>query len=391
MHICFLTNEYPGVAPAYGGVGVFTRTLGRALAQQGHRVTVVGSYEEGGSVSVDGLEVVKVPYASLRGAGALVTSRRLVRALLALHERSQIDVLDSPELGLASVPATFPPLKVLRLHGGHHFFAIMLGKSPRLWRGWLERRSFRRADAFCAVSAFVADVTRRLLRLGNRPIEVLPNPVDTDLFRPRPDLATVPGRIVFVGTLTEKKGVRQLVQAMSEVARRNPAARLIAVGRDTPHEGAGATTYGQAVVREVPPDIRERVEFWGVLSPERVSEVLATAAVCVYPSHMESQGIAVCEAMAAGRPVIASKLGPGEELIEQGQSGLLCDPFDPSDIAQKILAVLTDPRAAIRMGEVARIRAVDRYAVAAAAERNIAFYGSCQARRRAGQRRRPTK
>lgn len=390
MHVCFLCNEYPGVASAYGGIGAFTRTLGKALVGHGHRVTVVGSYLEAGALSIDGLQVIRVPYARLRGAGVFLTSRRIATALWKLNERFPVDVLDSPELGLAGVAKSFPALKVLRLNGGHHFFAVTLGKRPRLWRGWLERRSFHNADAICAVSAFVADVTRRLLRLGSRPIEVLPNPVDTDLFRPRPDLVTVPGRIVFVGTLTEKKGLRQLAQAMPAVVKGVPYARLVAIGRDTPHEEADAGTYGNAVAQGLPPEIRERLEFWGTLTSQQVSDALATAAVCVYPSHMESQGIVVCEAMAAGKAVIASQAGPGRELIDHGVSGLLCDPFDPSDIAQKILAVLTDPRAAIRMGEVARMRAVERYAVAAAAERNIAFYSSCQARRRAEQRRRPT-
>ena len=88
-----------------------------------------------------------------------------------------------------------------------------------------EKRSFSKAHNLCAVSEFVAETTRELLRLGPRPIKILPSPVDTQRFRPRPEVQEEEGLIVFAGTFCENKGVRQLVQAFPRIVAEAPQAR----------------------------------------------------------------------------------------------------------------------------------------------------------------------
>lgn len=75
--------------------------------------------------------------------------------------------------------------------------------------------------------------TSRLLGLGDRTVQILPNPIDTDLFRPRPEVQEQPGLAVFVGTLIEKKGVSQLIDAVPLVSKAIPNFQLLLVGRDT--------------------------------------------------------------------------------------------------------------------------------------------------------------
>ena len=81
-------------------------------------------------------------------------------------------------------------------------------------------------------AGFAAETTRKLMGLGDIPIEVLPNPVDTRLFRPYPDIPVRDGLIVFTGGLREKKGIRQLTQAMSQVIDQIPSACLWIHGAD---------------------------------------------------------------------------------------------------------------------------------------------------------------
>lgn len=376
MHICYLCNEYP--PGKHGGVGSFTQTLARAMVARGHEVTVVGIYPASrrGLECDQGVRVVRLPHSPIPRTGFLLNGWRLRQALRRIHRESRIDVLEGPELSLAVIPTAFPAAKVIRMHGGHHFFAVTLGARPRPWRGWQEVRSFGRADALCAVSRYVGETTRGLLHLADRPIEVLPNPVDPALFSPRPGTREEDGLILFVGTVCEKKGVRQLIQAMPRVVAAVPHARLWVVGRDwrDPRTGRSFT----AGLRDLlPPGLADQVEFRGSVEHAALPDLLARAQVCVYPSHMEALPVAWLEGLAMGKAVVASQTGPGPEVIEDGVSGLLCDPHDPSSIADRIITLLKDPNLRRRLGARARERVVGRFSVEALAACNETFYRRC--------------
>jgi len=262
------------------------------------------------------------------------------------------------------------------MQGGHHFFYTELGLKPRPLRSFIERQSFRRATHFCAVSRFAAERTRALLRLGDVPIALLPNPVDVARFSPRLDIAPEAGRIVFVGTITEKKGVRQLIQALPLIRQAVPQAHLHLIGRDSIDPDTGAS-YIETLKRMIAPELTDAITFRGAIPNDQIPAEIARAAVCAYPSHMESQGIVLIEGMAMARPVVASKLGPSPEIIEEGISGLLCDPHDPADIARALIRILNDPELGRRLGIAARQRALAEFALDPLVERNLAFYQSC--------------
>jgi glycosyltransferase involved in cell wall biosynthesis len=94
----------------------------------------------------------------------------------------------------------------------------------------------------------------------------------------------------------------------------------------------------------------------------------------VFPSFVESQGIVFIEAMATGRPVIGPNTGPVPEIIEDGVSGLLCNPHDPQSIAERVIQCLTDRALAARLGAAGRSRAVDFFSVERMVDRNLEFY-----------------
>ena len=376
MHICYLCSEYP--PGKHGGVGSFTQTLARAMVARGHEATVVGVYpaDREAEERDRGVRVVRLPHSTIPKTGFLLNGRRIRDALRRIHRESRIDVLEGPELSLAVVPGAFPAAKVIRMHGGHHFFAVTLGNRPRPWRSWQEVRSFGRADALCAVSRYVGETTRRLLRLADRPIEVLPNPVDPGLFQPRPGIPEEDGLILFVGTVCEKKGVRQLIQAMPRVVEAVPRARLQVVGRDwrDPKTGRSFT----AGLRDLlPAHLAGHVDFPGSVEHASLPDLLARAQVCVYPSHMEALPVAWLEGLAMGKAVVASQTGPGPEVVEDGVSGLLCDPHDPSSIADRIIALLEDPGLRGRLATQARERVVRHFSIEVLAARNEMFYGNC--------------
>jgi glycosyltransferase involved in cell wall biosynthesis len=375
MHIGFICNEYP--PDPHGGIGSVTRTLAIAMARRGHRVTVVG-YTLGraaGETIADGVRVVRLPHATLRGTGVVVNGARLSTALLALHRAVPFDVIEGPEGSFATLPRRLRPFAVIRMHGGHHFFASTLGRTPRLQSGWLEKRSFARAANLCAVSQFVAARTLTLLDQRSRAVDVLPNPVDTELFRPSTE-GVEPDSIVFAGTICAKKGVAELLAAMPAILDAVPGARLALVGRDS-IDPAGGGSYAAMVAATLDDRVRSRVTFEGAMAHAQMPARLARAAVCVYPSHMEALPLAWLEGMAMGKCVVASLTGPGPEVITDGESGLLCSPFDPAQIAAKVIAALTQPALRERLGAGARRRVLSHFCESVLAEQNEAFYDRC--------------
>lgn len=378
MHVCFLCNEYP--PGPHGGVGSFTQTLARALVGRGHQVTVTGVYprERSGEENDQGVRVLRLPHAEIPGTGLIVNGARLREALRQVHQQSPIDIIEGPEISLAVIPKDFPAARVIRMNGGHQFFAATLGAQPRRWRSWLERRSFAHANHLCAVSNFVAETTRQLLQLGNLPIEILPNPVDTLRFHPQPAEVEEDGVILFVGTVCEKKGVRQLVQAMPQIAAAAPHAKLWIAGRDWNDPQTGES-FIEKLRGMISPDLTEKIIFKGRIEHAELPALMGKASICVYPSHMEAMPLAWLEGLAMGKAIVASQTGPGPEAIEDGVSGLLCNPHEPGSIAEKIIQLLKDAELRQRLAKQARQRAINVFSVETLTERNEAFYAHCLA------------
>ena len=263
------------------------------------------------------------------------------------------------------------------MHGGHCYFKVTLGERPGRFMKWQEKRSFRTATHVCAVSRFVGETTRRLLDLGPIPIPVILNPVNLDVFRPKPEVQEQNGLLVCVGTVIEKKGIRQLVEAMPRIVEGCPCARLVVYGNDTIHPQTGGS-YTEWLLNRIPAGLMDRVTFAGPVNRDRIPSLLAEASVCVYPSHMEALPIAWVEGMAMGKAVVASQTGPGPEVLNDGVSGLLCDPYSPDSIAHAVLRFLDDPQLRRRMGSAARLRAEERFSLTALVDENVAYYQSCR-------------
>lgn len=375
MHICFITHEYPKEGQNQGGIGSVVQTIGRALVKKGVAVSVVGV---GGSIdteesSVDeGVNVYRLSGSSWSFARFVSNALRMHSKLKGIHSDNPIDVIEGSELSFAFIPKSFPAKKVIRMHGGHHFFAVTLGKKPALWRSFQEKRSFSKIDGLLAVSHYVGIKTDELLGF-DKPFTTIYNPVDTSKFYLADRKKIISKKLVFVGTVTEKKGVRQLVQAMPYILKTVPEATLDIIGRDW-NDPATGESYIEYLKTFITDDIKHSVNIVGPLPHYEVPKRLELAEICVYPSHMEAQGLVVIEAMSMAKPTIFSKAGPGPEMIDDYKTGLLCDPLDPSDIAEKIIYMLKNPKEAEHMGMNARKDILERFDTEKIIYQNIDFY-----------------
>lgn len=376
MHICFITSEFPKKGFPHGGVGTFVATLGKALVKKGIEVSVIGlNYTEEEYVEkVDGISVYRVFSRKAKGLQWYLNSKAIATKIKAIHQIKPFDFVETAELGLAFLPKIKGIQYVIRLHGGHHFFAEAENRGINSWKGFQEKRSFKKADAFIAVSNYVKMHTANYLSYRNTAVEVIFNPINSSLFQPQ-EIALETNNITFAGTICEKKGVRQLIQAFPFVKEKFPKAILNLYGRDWLFPDGGS--YMKMLQETELPQLgalAQDIIFHGAVSLQEIPKVYAKAAVCVFPSHMETLGLVAPEAMAMEKAVVFTTLGPGSEVIEDGITGYLCNPHNAKDIAEKILLLLQNPEKATALGVKARQAVLQKFEINTIVNENIAFY-----------------
>lgn len=382
MHIGFVCNEYP---PAlHGGIGSYTKDLSRGLVLLGHRVTVVGVYDPKVQAvdSVedcmeDGVRVVRLPPVRTRSARLRIIAerRRLYSWLAVAHREHPFDLIEFPDFAgwlPAGAPAGIP--SVVRLHGSTLLLNHVLHRRASRLLATAERFGIRAADYVASVSRFTGALTMELCGTPARSFNVIYNAIDTKTFSPDPAVAREPGLIVYTGSISPKKGVGELCLAMNQVLREFPEARLVLVGKYPP-SGVDTRSYPDELLETIAPELRARVVFRGALPRETgVLHHLRRASVCCFPSRVEAFGLTPIEAMSVGCPTIFTRAASGPEIIEDGISGLLCNPSSPDDIANKLLSILRDAEFADRLGREGRRRVLEYFDTGDWVARNLEFY-----------------
>jgi glycosyltransferase involved in cell wall biosynthesis len=225
-----------------------------------------------------------------------------------------------------------------------------------------ERVLTRRAARVIAITESLRRFTVDEVGLPANKVEVvhygldsLPEPWGPDPEVALPDKARV---LLCVGRLVPQKGVDVAVQALSLVRQHHPDAVLVVLG-DGPERAAltGA----------------------GVYLPGRSGDVAAwyrRAELLVHPARWEGFGLALLEAMLAGKPVVASAVSAIPEIVVDGETGVLVPPDDPPRLSSAVLELLDDPDRAASYGRAGRLRARAEFSGARMAERTAAVYAA---------------
>ena len=133
--------------------------------------------------------------------------------------------------------------------------------------------------------------------------------------------------------------------------------------------------------------VADRIRFLGRVSEENLPRVYAACDVFVLPSvsRLEAFGIVALEAMATGKPVVVADIPGVREVIEDGREGLLADPVNAQDLAEKIQRVLSDPEARRTMGRRGREKVLDSFSIERVTDQIEALYRSVAGRRPTAQ------
>lgn len=235
-------------------------------------------------------------------------------------------------------------------------------------------RTFASAGALVAVSRPVADYLDRFPAARGR-VRVVPNGVDPDRFPPDlvPSRPTDPGTFTvgFVGTLKPWHGLRVLVEAFGFVHRSDPATRLLIVG-DGPERAALEADLAAR-------GLSGATVLVGAVAPDDVPGLLASmdAAVAPYPARPDFyfSPLKLYEYLAAGRAVVASRVGQVTEVIDHGANGLLAPPGDAAALAAALERLKDDPGLRARLGWLGRMTVRDGHTWDAVARRLLEIAG----------------
>lgn len=201
-------------------------------------------------------------------------------------------------------------------------------------------------------------------------VRVIPNGVDVQRFRPRPEARTRLRRELgieaddpvcgIVAALRPEKNHLLFLRTAALVRRQLPEARFIIVGDGPERTGlelaAKEARFGEAV------------RFLGTRSD--VPDVLAMLDLFALTSHNEANPVSILEALASGVPVVSTRVGSIAESVEPGVTGFLADPGDADELARHFVTLLSDPAAARRMGQAGRAKVVANWSL----ERMVAGY-----------------
>jgi glycosyltransferase involved in cell wall biosynthesis len=248
---------------------------------------------------------------------------------------------------LAAAARTRGARVIVHGHGGR--IPGWLRSGPRRL---LARAALAAAHVVIAVSTGGADALRAALgddrvRLVDNGVEAGPPPVRRE--------HAGPPRILYVGILTERKGVLDLLRASDLLLERGHEHELWLVG-GTPDEGAAAA----AAVRDA---AGAAARLLGEVEHDEVLALLREVDVFCLPSWWEAMPLSILEAMAAGLPVVATDVGDVQREVEDGRTGTLVAPRDPTSLADALGDLLVDPDRRQRLGAAGRSRVLEHFTV----------------------------
>ena len=349
-----LVSPYDFAYP--GGVTHHISSLEHYLTQMGHTVKVIAPASK--AVSAFGDRFIPVgkprPVPSSGSIARVTVSLRLAPTIKAILEEEKFDIIHLHE-PLCPMLCT----GVLRLSQTanvgtfHAYGSIGYSVAKPFLNAILLKRWFRKLHGKIAVSKPAMELINK-----HFPGEytIIPNGVDLDCFSggvsPIDEFDDGRTNILFVGRLEKRKGLNYLIEAYKQIKQQIPKSRLIIVGPGTRLRNK----YEEQVSRNGLKD----VVFAGCVSHSELPRYYKTAdIVCAPATGKESFGIVLLEAMAVGKPVVASKIDGYASIMTNGVEGLLVPPKDEKALAQALVSLIASKSLRQQMGAKGRLTATE--------------------------------
>ncbi len=353
-----------------GGVTTHVAQLARELGRLGHEVQVLAPHSPS-RASAEAEQFIplgrSVPLPSGGSTARVSLSWWLYPKIKAVLRREQFDIVHlheplAPILPLCVLEFSHS-VNVGTFHASYSHQRLYTLTHPII------KRWQRRLHGAIAVSP----AARRYVHEAfPGDYKIIPNGIDVDHFAnnggPWPKYQDGKTNILFVGRLEKRKGLKYLLEAYSKLKWDYPDTRLLVVGPGLPDEGSYEVIGARSL---------QDVELIGGVSYEDLPRYYASADIfCSPATGAESFGIVLLEAMAAGKPVVASDIEGYRGIIEDGEQGLLVARKDGDELAKALERLIEDRALAKRMGSRGR-EMVEQYRWEAVASQVEAYYEAC--------------
>lgn len=365
-----LVSPYDFAYP--GGVVGHISNLARHLEQLGHSVKILAPATSPDTLGLDNLIAVGRPF-PIPGGGSIarislsVWKERRVKALLREEAFDVIHLHEplTPVLPLAVLGAS----QAVNVGTFHRF-----DKSGRAY-GFAKHplsHWFKKLDGRIAVSQPAYQYINKYFPAD---YDIIPNGIDVDFFSqdvpPLDAFSDGKLNILFVGRLEKRKGLKHLLGAFSHLKWEYPDLRLLIVGPGSPSKEC----YRLLAERNV-----QDVLFLGQVGPEMLRRYYRTADIfCAPATGQESFGIVLGEAMAAGRPIVASNIDGFSSLVHDKVEGFLVPPKNEEALAEALQWLIDDPSLREQMGQQGQ-QTVETYRWERIARRVVKCYHEAAAR-----------
>ncbi len=396
LRICLLSVAYP--PENTHGVARSTHSLALGLVELGHEVHVVTAGDRHRVISREGVFIHEVAghrsprYDLYRDQGLpnlaswLNHSHGVLERIRSLIVDHTIEIVDSPLWnldGLVTAIADCLPVCV-RVVTSMKQIATIHGRGSEENRilGDLESEFLDRAAGIISNSKGTVETLKEVYELD---LDRMPHfracygmvPSSESTVEACRDPGQAPPTVLFVGRLEKRKGILDLFEAIPEVLNRHPETRFAIVGSDNSREDGFWESHRMDYPKffaKKHSDCVGSVDFHGFVDEDRLQDFYRDCSLFVAPSLYESFGLIFLEAMNCAKPVIGCRSGGPEEIILDGETGLLVDPHDPSGLADAISTMIDQPERRREMGLAGRRRLVDRYSHTAMATDFVAIY-----------------
>jgi glycosyltransferase involved in cell wall biosynthesis len=363
-----MIGPYPrSLARIDGGVSAATTYLSQALAQDPDieliGVTLAGRAKTRGAVEYLGWPVEQLELGRFSVSTMFTRQRRQFDALLKRYRPDIVHAQGADAAGYLAVKSGAPA--IVTIHGILSECAKLRTDPIRRLRELVQARItehlvVERARNVVTISPYVARYYQDRLR-GR--LHEIPNAVSPAFFGiPRNPIR---GRVLFAGRISRGKGVLDLLAAASREPRE--IERLVLAGASPEKEFAAGFV---AEVQRM--NLAHRVTVTGLLDEDALVEEFARASVLVLPSYQETAPMVLQQAMAAGLPVIATRVGGIPDLVRHDESGLLFEPGDVDELCSHLRRLGKDSGLSDRLARAGKALAKSRFdarSVAAATKR----------------------
>ena len=389
MNILFLTNEYSHESlPESGGTGVFISNISKILISKGHKVYVFSLSNIDLYISDLGV-IVKIKkntlvknqiYKLLRSVTRKVSFlnnyhfklkrlevKEIAKQLNQFIEKNKlnIDIIETHDFNGISLYLNNKIPYIVRCHGSFSIFREYFYKNFNIPKLVLdcEFEANRKAKNIITISKYSQKINHELFKINKS--KLIYNGVNTSLYKAKEEVKVIEKSIFYFGNISLEKGADVAIEVFLNVIKFESNLSLHFMGIET--------NYKSELLKIIKENnIEDKVIFHGFQNTDSIIKLISSAEVVIFPSKGETFGMALCETMSIGKPVVVANIPAFNEIVTDKKSGFIANSVQ--DYSDAIQFVFENPNKAAEIGKNARNTIINRFSIDKMVDETLKYY-----------------